>query len=66
MLGVKPVIVGAPEFVRTVKFVVLDTDPDGVVTVIGPVVAVAGTLTEICVAVAAVAVADTPLKLTLS
>jgi len=64
MLGVKPVMVGPPELARTVKFVVLDTDPDGVVTVIGPVVAVLGTVTMSCVALAEVTAAETPLKLT--
>jgi len=43
---------------------VLDTDPDGVVTVIGPVVAVLGTVTMSCVALAEVTAAETPLKLT--
>src|SRR5579864_6131470 len=52
MLGVNPLTVGAPESARTVKFALLEMDPDGVVTVIGPVVAVSGTAVLICVTVA--------------
>ena len=47
MAGVKLVIVGAPEFAATVKLVVLVADPEGLVTVIGPVVAAAGTVATI-------------------
>lgn len=64
-LGVKLLIVGAPESVRTVKAVLVETEPPGAVTEMGPVVAVAGTVTTICVVVAETIVAETPLKLTL-
>lgn len=66
IVGVKLVMVGAPEFDVTVKFEVLDTEPEGVVTVIGPVVALAGTVTTSCVAVADTTVAATPLNCTVS
>lgn len=55
-------MVGAVELVM-VKDTVLVAEPTGVVTVIGPVVATAGTLVMICVAVAKVTVAAaTPLN----
>src|SRR5262249_23893341 len=63
MFGVKPVIVGAAEAV-TVNDVLLVARPNGVLTVIGPVVAPAGTLVTICVGVAAVTVAVVPLNMT--
>lgn len=47
IVGVNPVIVGAPELAATVKTPLLVTEPEGVVTVIGPVVAVAGTAATI-------------------
>lgn len=56
-------IVGAVEAV-TVNGEALDAFPDGVVTEIEPVVAVAGTLVTICVAVELVTVALTPLNVT--
>ena len=37
--GLKLVMVGAPELAATVKFEVLETEPEAVVTVMGPVVA---------------------------
>src|SRR5574337_1960487 len=63
MAGVKPVIVGALH-PPTVKGVVLVADPAGAVTLIGPVVAPAGTVVTICVAVAETTEAATPLKVT--
>jgi hypothetical protein len=47
MAGVKLVIVGAPELALTVKFALLVAEPKGAVTLIGPVVAPAGTVTTI-------------------
>jgi hypothetical protein len=64
--GVKLVIVGAPVFVVTVKFVVVVKFPDGVVTFIVPVVAPVGTVTMSWFTVADVIVAALPLKLTVS
>ena len=64
MLGVKPLMVGTPEPAETVKFDALETDPDGVVTAIGPVLAAAGTVTTIRVAVAETTFAVTPLNWT--
>jgi hypothetical protein len=66
MLGVKLVIVGAPELVVTVKLVLLVALPAGLVTVIGPVVAAPGTVTTIWVALAETMLAETPLNCTLS
>src|SRR5262249_13493269 len=62
--GLKPETVGAPGLAKTVKFVALVAVPAGAVTVIGPVVAPAGTVVTICVAVAEVIVAAVPLKVT--
>lgn len=62
--GVKLVMVGAPESASTVKAVLVETEPPGAVTVMGPVVAVAGTVTTSCVVVAETMVDETPLKLT--
>lgn len=63
MVGMKPVIVGAVE-VLTVKAVLLEARPVGVLTEIGPVAAPAGTFVTICVAIAETTVAVTPLNLT--
>ena len=57
--GVKPVIRGA-----TVKLVALVAVPPGVVTAIGPVVALAGTVAVICVLESTWKVAAVPLNLT--
>ena len=62
--GLKPVIVGAPVDPATAKAALLVVEPDGVVMLIGPVAAPAGTLVTICVAVAEITVAATPLNLT--
>ena len=51
--------------VLTVKSLVLVTEPAGVVTLIGPVVAPAGTVAVILVALTTLNVAATPLKVTL-
>src|SRR5215471_14716764 len=64
IVGVKLVIVGAPESVATVKLLALVAEPAGAVTVIGPVVAPAGTDVTICEAVAEATVALVPWKLT--
>jgi hypothetical protein len=64
IVGLNPVIVGAPLDVFTVKGAPLCADPAGVLTAIGPVVAPAGTLVTSCVALAEVTVAATPLKVT--
>src|SRR5215212_8714241 len=61
--GVKPVIVGAAEAL-TVNGVLLVASPNGVLTVIGPVVAPDGTVVTICVGVAELTVAVVPLNLT--
>jgi hypothetical protein len=61
MVGVKPVMVGAAES-PTTKELVLTADPVGVVTLIGPVEAVAGTLVTICEKVDEVTEAPTPLN----
>ena len=66
MLGVNPVIVGAPLAAVTVKDAVLVAEPFGAMTVIGPVAAPVGTVVMICVAVAEPTEALVPLKLTLS
>ena len=63
IVGVNPVIVGAPG-VPTTNAVLLVADPAGEVTLIGPVVAPAGTEVTIRVAVAEVTVAATPLNVT--
>ena len=64
MVGVNPVIVGAPVEAVTVNESILVAEPAGAVTVIGPVVAPEGTVVTICVAVAEVTVAVVPLNLT--
>ena len=64
IVGVNPVIVGAPVPAVTVNGVLLVAEPPGAVTVIGPVVAPAGTLATICVAVAEVTVPAVPLNVT--
>ena len=58
LAGVNPVIRGA-----TVKVAALVAVPPGVVTLIGPVVAVAGTVAVICVLLLTVNAAATPLNL---
>src|SRR5574337_2163888 len=63
MVGVKPVIIGPPQ-APTEKGLVLVADPVGVVTLIGPVVAPAGTDVTICVGVAETTEAGAPLKVT--
>jgi hypothetical protein len=63
IVGVNPVIVGAPG-VPTTNAVLLVAVPAGEVTLIGPVVAPAGTEVTIRVAVAEVIVAVTPLNVT--
>jgi hypothetical protein len=63
IVGVNPVMVGAPVEPTTVKAVLLVAEPAGVVTVMGPVVAPAGTLVTIFVAVAEDTGATTPLNL---
>jgi hypothetical protein len=60
--GVKLVMTGASE--PTVNGMVLVAVPDGVMTVIGPVVAPAGTLVAICVAVEEITTASVPLNRT--
>ena len=62
-LGVNKVIVGT-EAVPTVKFVALSAVPLAVVTLMGPVVAPAGTVVTICVALFDVIVAVVPLNFT--
>jgi hypothetical protein len=64
MAGLKSEIVGVPLVPVTVKGELLVDDPPAVVTLMGPVVAPAGTLTVSCVAVAALTVACVPLKRT--
>ena len=61
LVGAKLVMVGV-----TVKFVVLRTKPPAVVTVIGPVIAVAGTTATICVDVSLVTVPRTPPNVTVA
>ncbi len=63
--GLNPVMVGVPLVAVTVNGVALAAEPPGVVTVIGPVVAAAGTVVTIWVAVDDVTVAAAPLKATL-
>ena len=62
-VGVKLVTVGAPG-VPTMNDVLLVAVPEGVVTLIGPVVAPTGTVVTISLAVAEVTFAATPLKVT--
>jgi hypothetical protein len=62
-LGVNEVMVGT-EAVPTVKFVALSAVPLAVVTLMGPVVAPAGTVVTICVALFDVIVAVVPLNFT--
>ena len=64
MLGVKLVMVGTPEPVEILKFEPLETEPAGLVTLIGPVVAPAGTVTTSCVAEAETMLAAVPLNCT--
>jgi len=61
IVGVKLVIVGAPVS-PTTKETVLVAFPPGALTVIGPVVAPAGTVVVMRVAVAEITVAAVPLK----
>ena len=61
LVGEKEVIVGAPGE-TTVKFVELAPAPEGVTTLIFPVVAPAGTLVLICVLETTVNVAGVPLN----
>jgi hypothetical protein len=63
IVGVKLVIVGGLDEL-TVKELLLVAEPAGAVTTIGPVVAPEGTLVTMRVALAAVIVAATPLKVT--
>jgi hypothetical protein len=64
MAGVNPLMVGAPVVEVTVNTALLVAEPVGVVTPIAPVVAPAGTLVVICVAVEEFTVAATPLNVT--
>lgn len=64
IVGVKPVIVGAPVDSVTVNTCVLLAEPPGAVTAITPVVAPDGTEVTIFVVVAVVTVATMPLKVT--
>ncbi|HEX8184944.1 MAG TPA: hypothetical protein VF747_09345 [Blastocatellia bacterium] len=64
--GLNPVIAGAPEELVTVKGVLHTAAPVGGVTLTVPVVAPDGTVAMICVTVAELTVAATPLKLTVS
>ena len=64
IVGVNPVIVGAPVELVTVKISAVVADPAGDVTAIGPVVAPEGTATTSWLALAEVMVAAMPLKLT--
>ena len=64
MVGVKLVTVGAAD-VLTTNEVALTAEPVGVVMLIGPVVAVAGTVATICENVEEVTEAATPLNETL-
>ena len=61
IVGLNPVTVGASEAPTTNEVLVVAV-PEGVVTLIGPVVAPGGTLVTICVAVAEVTIAATPLN----
>jgi hypothetical protein len=62
--GVKLLMMGGVDPVVTTKLVLLVAVPSGVVTVMGPVVAPAGTVAVICVLLLTVKVAATPLKRT--
>ena len=64
IVGVKPVMVGAPITDVTVNTSALVAEPPGAVTPITPVVALAGTVVTIWVVVDEVTLADTPLKVT--
>jgi hypothetical protein len=64
IVGVKPLIVGVLEE-TTVKGWLLEAEPEGAVTVIGPVVAPTGTLVTISVDDDDSTVAPMPLNLTL-
>ena len=46
-VGLKLLMVGAPESARTVKAVLVEIEPPGALTMMGPVVAVAGTVATI-------------------
>ena len=64
MFGVKLVMEGTPEPAETVKFVLVETEPAPVVTLMRPVVAPAGTVTTRRVAEAELTLAAVPLNLT--
>jgi hypothetical protein len=64
MLGLNPVIVGAPAEEVTVKVELLAAEPLGEVTPISPVVAPAGRVVTIWVALDDVTVAAAPLNVT--
>jgi hypothetical protein len=64
IVGVKEVIVGAPDAAETLNEVALVAEPVGLVTAIGPVVAPLGTLVTISVLLAESTVAAVPLKVT--
>src|SRR5437762_3709878 len=64
-VGENPEMIGPPLFAVTTNGVLLVADPDGVVTLIGPVVAPVGTVVTICVAVALCTTAAVPLNATL-
>src|SRR6266852_5849903 len=65
IVGENPVIVGVSADDITVNGALLDTEPPGVTTLMGPVVAPAGTVVTIRVAVDEVTVPAAPLKATL-
>jgi hypothetical protein len=64
IVGENPVIVGAAEAASTVNGSDVIAEPVGVVTLMGPLVAPAGTLVTSCVDDAAVTVAAVPLNVT--
>ena len=64
LVGLKPLIVGGGGGIVTLKLALLVALPVGVVTVIGPVVAPAGTVALICVLPPTVKLAFVPLKVT--
>jgi hypothetical protein len=64
MFGVKLVMDGLPVLVKTIKLALLETEPEGVATVIGPVVAPVGTVTANSVGVAEFTFAAVPLNCT--
>jgi hypothetical protein len=64
MFGVKLLMEGTPELAETVKFVLLETEPALVLTLMGPVVAPAGTVTIRLVAEAETMLAVVPLNCT--